>query len=258
LPFDWAQAAWFVFYLLAACSLPYLLFPHAPRWLILTLPVLYPVTFALILGNYVFLIGLILLFTCALVVLPPDPDRKWQILAGILLAWTTIKPQFVWLYLAFLALYTLRTPALGRGASFNACIGGLLLFSWLVVPTWLTDWLHQVQTMRRCKSGRVERTQLAATNPAEAWLAANGQPLALFFWLPRPGSLKPGGRATCRACTAWRGWGWSPTCLTRAPSLMSRLRWWCLSFCGQLQPKAGRRPWPGWPRIVLSAGAFSA
>jgi hypothetical protein len=145
LPFDWAQACWFVFYLLTACSLPYLLFPSAPRWLILTLALLYPVTFALILGNYVFLIGLILLFTCVLVVIPPDPARKWQILAGILLAWTTIKPQFVWLYLGFLALYSLRCRRWALAASFCAALSVMLIFSWLFVPTWLTDWLRQVQ-----------------------------------------------------------------------------------------------------------------
>lgn len=145
LPFDWAQATWFVFYLLAACSLPYLLFPRAPRWLTLTLPALYPVTFALILGNYVFLIGLILLFTCALVVMQPYPARKWQILAGILLAWTTIKPQFVWLYLGFIALYSLRYRRWPLIASFCAALGAMLLISWLIVPTWLTDWFKQVQ-----------------------------------------------------------------------------------------------------------------
>jgi hypothetical protein len=182
LPFDWAQAAWFVFYLLAACSLPYLLFPHAPRWLTLTLPVLYPVTFALILGNYVFLIGLILLFTCALVVLPPEPARKWQILAGILLAWTTIKPQFVWLYLAFLALYTLRTRRWAFSASFGLTFSGLLLFSWLAIPTWVTDWLQQVRNYAQMNQVESNAHSLLRLILPQAWLQT-GSLLALLLFL---------------------------------------------------------------------------
>ena len=190
LPFDWAQAVWFVFYLLAACSLPYLLFPRAPRWLILTLPVLYPVTFALILGNYVFLIGLILLFTCVLVVLPPAPERKWQFLAGVLLAWSTIKPQFVWLYLAFFALYTLRSRRWALAASFGGALAAMLLLSWLLVPTWVTDWLRQVRAYAQANQVESNALSLLGLVLPKAWLAtANLLALLLFLaitaWLFR-------------------------------------------------------------------------
>lgn len=192
LPFDWAQAVWFVFYLLAACSLPYVLFPRASRWVTLSLLALYPVTFALILGNYVFLIGLILLLTFVKVVLHPAPDRRWQVLAGILLAWTTIKPQFVWLYLTFLVFYTLRERRWALAASFLSALGLMLLLSWIWLPSWLGDWLRQVQDYAQFNQVESNAQSFLRLALPEAWAVAAH--LAALVG--------------CIAATAWWLWRW--------------------------------------------------
>jgi hypothetical protein len=145
LPFDWAQAIWFVFYLMLAASLLYLLFPRAPRWVTLTLLLFYPLTFALILGNFVFLIGMILMLACGLLVLRRERTSGWQVVIGIMLAWVTIKPQFSWLYLAFLAAYALRYRLWTLTGSFILSLAAMLGLSWLVLPGWLPQWLQQVR-----------------------------------------------------------------------------------------------------------------
>ena len=192
LPFDWAQAVWFIFYLMLAASLLYLLFPQAPRWVTLTLSLLYPLTFALFLGNFVFLIGMILLLAGGLLVLRQERAPGWQVVIGLLLAWTTIKPQFTWLDLAFLAAYTLRYRLWTLAGSFAVSLGGMLALSWLLLPGWLPQWLQQVRAY-------------AEGNQVQSIAASY---FDIFLPAAQSGTAAGALMVLALAVTSWMGWYW--------------------------------------------------
>ena len=112
LPFDWAQAVWIAFLLLALVTSFALAFPRAPRWVGISLLAFYPVFFGLILGNFAILIAALLVILLAKYLPREKPSAAWQIGAGILAGWLTVKPQFTWPFLLFLLPIRIAPKAL--------------------------------------------------------------------------------------------------------------------------------------------------
>jgi len=142
--FDWTQAIWMSFNLLVLVSLAYLLFPNAPKWLSLTLPVFYPVVFGLILGNFVVLLSAILLIFLRILLLKIPLSHKAQFFLGGLMAWTTIKPQYTWLFLVLFLLYCCRQRMMTMITGFIAALSGLALLSFLFLPNWPILWIREL------------------------------------------------------------------------------------------------------------------
>lgn len=67
-----------------------------------------------------------------------------QGLAGVALAISTIKPQMGYLIVPFLLLWGLRARSWRFVLAFSATFGGLMLASFLLLPSWMGDWLGQV------------------------------------------------------------------------------------------------------------------
>lgn len=65
-------------------------------------------------------------------------------LAGVALALSTIKPQMGFLFVPFLLLWGLRERRWRFVGAFTALWSGLMLLSFLVLPSWLGEWLGQV------------------------------------------------------------------------------------------------------------------
>lgn len=143
LPFDWAQAAWLSCLLLALLTIWRISFRSAPAWLPVSLIFFYPVTFGLLLGNFSIVLSLIFL-TFYRFCIEKTPSPRTQVLYGILLAWTTIKPQFSWAFLLFALLVIFRRrlwPLL------SGLFGGGLLWAglgWLLAPNWPALWLQRL------------------------------------------------------------------------------------------------------------------
>lgn len=144
LPFDWAQAFWLAFCFLTLVSALYAAQPARATRLMVIVLTFFPVTFGLLLGNFVIPIGALLLLLLARLVLYAERQTSLQIMFGALLAWTTIKPQFVILYLIFLAFFAIQQRLWPFIISFVLSTLGLGLISFILVPGWPALWLNRL------------------------------------------------------------------------------------------------------------------
>lgn len=147
LPYDWASAVWLALLasaLVAALLLQLDLAGWKPRsaWLAFlilgALLVYYPAR-GLLLGQpglLVYLLQALALWTLA---------RRRDRLAGVALAVSTFKPQMGFLIVPLLLVWGLVGRRWRFLGAFAAMMGGLLLASLALLPSWLADWLAQLQ-----------------------------------------------------------------------------------------------------------------
>ena len=155
LGFDWAQALWAAFLLLSLLSVVALVYLGAPPWVAITFLCFYPVTFGLILGNFAILIGTLVLLIFGLSTGKRPLGPTGQAALGLLLAWLTAKPQFIWLFAAFFLLLALRRRWWPFLAAFGAGLAFFLGISFAILSGWPDLWLESV-------------SRYAATN--QSWL----------------------------------------------------------------------------------------
>ena len=60
------------------------------------------------------------------------------------MAWTTIKPQYTWLFLVLFLLYCLRQRMTTMITGFIAGLSGLALLSFFVLPNWPILWIREL------------------------------------------------------------------------------------------------------------------
>ncbi len=145
LSYDWSQAAWMAVNLVAPLAAGMLLFPHAPKWLVLTLPLFYQMAFTWIIGNYALLIGVIFIVVFTLLLNRERPPRWADFLSGVALAWATNKPQMTWLYVILAILFAFRGRRWGMVAGFAAGMAGFHLAALALLPGWPAQWLDMAR-----------------------------------------------------------------------------------------------------------------
>ena len=145
IPFQWTQAIWLALLLVATILIPLLMFPHSPRWLPATIFLLYPFSFGLLMGNFAVPIGIIILAVFGYLFLFEKASPSIDFIAGVALAWSTAKPQFIWLFLVFYFIAALKLKRNWLIYGFITAIIIFLLISFVVSPSWVTDWWLQVQ-----------------------------------------------------------------------------------------------------------------
>jgi len=144
MPYPWGEALWMALNLLLIITVILVLFPLAPKWLGFSFLLLYPVFLALIVGNFVALIGIIILLAYHFLFKEPTSNTWMLIGLGVALAWCTAKFQFSWLFLIFMALECLHQKRWSLVISFLASMTGFLSLSWILAPGWLGDWLARL------------------------------------------------------------------------------------------------------------------
>jgi hypothetical protein len=144
LSFDWASPIWMAFNLLALMSALILAFPKVPKWLLGSVFFMYPFSFGLILGNFAVLVGTIFFIVYGILITRRDSSILFQSIAGALMAWTTIKPQFSWLFILFFLVYALRKRMFSFMISFAVALIALLALSFWMVPNWPQQWIQRV------------------------------------------------------------------------------------------------------------------
>jgi hypothetical protein len=144
LPFDWGQAIWMALNLLALMSAIYLAFPKAKKWAAVSFLFFFPVSFALILGNFNILVTAIIILAYGIITTNQALPRPTQVILGVLLAWATVKPQFAWLFIAFLLIAAFRKRFWPVLISFCAGMLALLAFSFMVLPGWPMAWFERL------------------------------------------------------------------------------------------------------------------
>lgn len=156
MPYDWAQAAWQVTLIAVVIGTVFLMLAYF-RWkpkpaalglLMLWSLFFYPTARSLILGQLglvVFLLTVAALYLIFRSSSQTSGVRRTDAWAGILLALTTIKPQMQFLIIPFLMLWALRSKRWSLIGSFVVTSLVLLAISFALIPTWLTEWIAQVQ-----------------------------------------------------------------------------------------------------------------
>ncbi len=162
LPYDWAEAYWLSLNILALSALMLAAFPRGKKRITLLYFLFYPVFFGLILGNFAVPLGTILVFCLVFVFLKDPPGRGWQVAAGLMMAWATCKPQFVWFFGLVMLLIALRQrlwPFL-----ISLMVGGVSLaaISFLLVPNWLVKWIGRIFEYAGYVQSRLTLTTLLA------------------------------------------------------------------------------------------------
>jgi hypothetical protein len=144
--FPTAQAVWMALNLVLLILSAVVLMPQAPPWMPITLPMFYPIAFALILGNYNTSTGVVLMFFLCLFVLRKTRSIPIQILTGALLAWAVVKPQLTWLFLLLAGLIILRDRLWALLISAVASVSALVASSFIIFPVdWPAQWLARTQ-----------------------------------------------------------------------------------------------------------------
>lgn len=146
MPYAWAEAIWLV--ILEVCLFVGLLLAlhvydwRPPRWLLACTAVwaflFYPDVRALLLGQFaVFVFAMVALTLWAL-------KGRRDVLAGLFLALSTVKPQMVFLFVPFLLWWAARERRYRFVGSFVGGMALLLAASWLAEPAWVAGFLRQV------------------------------------------------------------------------------------------------------------------
>ncbi|MBI5669041.1 MAG: DUF2029 domain-containing protein [Chloroflexi bacterium] len=189
LPYSWASAVWMVLLevsLVVSLFLLLDLFRWKPRPTLLAVLMVWTLVFyfssrGLILGQPGLLVAFLeILAVWALV-------KQWDGLAGVALALSTIKPQMGFLIVPFLLLWGLRARRWRLVGAFAAVLGALLLASFLLQPSWLSDWLAQLAlypsyTALGSPVWIITRYYLGLGDAAELAVAAALVALLLWAW----------------------------------------------------------------------------
>ncbi len=144
--YAWATAIWMVIFeacLVISLFLILDILGWKPKSWLLGLLVLWTLVFyssarGLILGQLAILVYFLEILTIWALL------RNQNEVAGVALAISTIKPQMGFLIVPFLLLWGLRVRRWRFLSSFSSAMAVLVLMSFVLMPSWLTDWVQQV------------------------------------------------------------------------------------------------------------------
>lgn len=155
LSFGWAQAIWMSLLVFSLVIGIIKFFPQAPKWLVISMILVYPMSFGLLMGNLVVPIFLIILFNIGWILQRHEENLWMEIVLGVALAWTLAKPQFSWLYLVVIVVSALKNHRKAFLISMGLSSGIYLAISFLMWPTWIVDMVQQVNFYAQTNASQI-------------------------------------------------------------------------------------------------------
>lgn len=143
--FSWAQAYWMAFNILLIFFAIALVWKRQSLWILVGLPFFYPVSRGFILGQFALMIGALLIVAYKLTRVDGRRGNLYQFIAGVLLAWCSMKPHLIALVLLFFMLKAVRDH---HWRLIQGYIAGLIVFatiSFIMDSTWLADWFNLIK-----------------------------------------------------------------------------------------------------------------
>jgi hypothetical protein len=134
--YSWAFAFWISLNLVALLVISRLSFPQLPVWIPASLPFFYPVARAVVMGQFSLIIFILFLGIHGLIFRRETPSVFWLTIAGVILAWTTGKPQLTWLLIGFYLIVSIRK---GFWVVWVGFLVGFLSFTFISFY-WISDW----------------------------------------------------------------------------------------------------------------------
>jgi len=144
LPYAIAQAIWIAFLILFLSTALFSVKNSTPAWLIPISCFYYPFIFGIILGNFAIFMAAFFIVILHHASSEKNLASSNQILLGIILAWSTAKPQLTWLYLVLVIFYALLHGWRTMIYTFLVSLSIMFLLSFLTRPTWLQEWLGEI------------------------------------------------------------------------------------------------------------------
>jgi hypothetical protein len=176
--FDWASAGWLALNISVLTLLIFFL-PARSRSFLLTTILFYPVFLTLVLGQFDLIAGSGVILFFGWMVIQKKTSPGIQVVTAVLLAWATSKPQFIWLMLGFILLYAVREKMRVFLITFFTALAGFLLLSFLLIPTWVSDWINGVRAYTQYIQSQPTITELLL--PILPAPAAQTLSIILFF-----------------------------------------------------------------------------
>lgn len=173
----WALSYWLAFNLVLVFGACTYLLGKAPRWVLLFVLFYYPLVYSLIIGNFTTILIALLMITISAIVFGFTPTTLTQGILGVLLAWTTVKPQFTWLIILFILIFAVKNHLKVFWLSFLAGLAGMVGFSFLLVPNWATEWVQRLTEY----SAYIDTTPLMFLLPENIFPANIAHGVGLLF-----------------------------------------------------------------------------
>ncbi len=143
MPFEWSQAFWMSFNLLAWLSVG--VFLKLKPIQTASIIFFFPLTFGILLGNFAPIVGVAVLFSAWLAFFRPKPiSLHVDIAAAGLMAWATIKPQLAWMFILLFIVCACTQKRWRLLIAFSGWMAMFFIISFIWVPTWLQDWLSRI------------------------------------------------------------------------------------------------------------------
>lgn len=181
LPFPLAQAIWMA---VSIIGIPFSViygFRKVSLWFLVSLFFLYPLTFGLLLGNMNMPVMFILILLAGRIKELTREKRLESILLGLLMSWATIKPQFSAFFILLFLLISFKKRNFTFIISFFSGFFGLIVFSFLLIPDWVTRWTGLLQRYPGYIGGQIPLTPLIERFPADLQMLAYALLAASFF-----------------------------------------------------------------------------
>ncbi|RPJ43250.1 MAG: DUF2029 domain-containing protein, partial [Chloroflexi bacterium] len=159
MPFDWAISFWLAFNILAFLTICFLVLPPATRSFSVLSLLIFPIFLNLILGTFDILLSAGIFIFFGLIIAQNRRSRGLQVAAALLLAWGTMKPQFIWLVLLFALIFAIRSRLIPFLTAFFGFSALFFAVSFWLVPGWLSQWIIRVQEYARYVQGQPTLTE---------------------------------------------------------------------------------------------------
>lgn len=179
LRYDWSQAFWMATNLIVVITIGMFFFPKAPKWIALTFLFFYPIYFTLIIGNTALLIGLFFIIAFDYLFFKKEYSPKIEFVLGILMAFTTGKPQMIWLFLILILYKCLVSKRWYLIYGFGITFLFMNIISFALYPSWPINWIQN--TLNYSKEGGIAPALIWYLSAFLPELAAFKVYLALFL-----------------------------------------------------------------------------
>lgn len=155
LPFPWAQAVWMTFNLTSISVAIMYGFRKISSFFMVTLFFLFPLAFGLMLGNLNMAVIAILVLLAGRLPHLGKLHPVESCFLGLLLAWATVKPQFSAFFILFFLLFGIKNQNRTFLLGFFSGFAGLLAFSFLLIPDWISQWIALLRRYPTYIGGRI-------------------------------------------------------------------------------------------------------
>lgn len=161
LPFQWAQALWMSALIIGFVMMVFLIFPQAERLIAPSTLLIYPITFGILMGNFVIPIAIILLANIKYIFFcKENNNRILEFILAISLAWTTVKPQFSWLFISFILLSAFSQKKRHLIFFFSMSFIFFLVVSFLIQADWINALVKQISFYQQTNQTDLQIKQL--------------------------------------------------------------------------------------------------